>query len=77
MSYLTPLSVARLYSAKWMDEMERIWKEGVVAYLIICLEWLRKTTENLRQDRRRPGRDSNLLFPEYEQRVLLLHQPAL
>jgi hypothetical protein len=45
------------------NELERMWKEAVVAYLRhcpgICLERLRKTTKTFSQDRRFPGRDLN------------------
>jgi hypothetical protein len=40
-------------------ELERMWKEAVVAQLRYypgnCLEGLRKTTNDLSQDSRRPG----------------------
>jgi hypothetical protein len=58
------------------DELERIWKEAAVAYLIlryypgICLERLRQTIKNLSEDSLTPGRDLNPDPPEYEARVL-------
>jgi hypothetical protein len=39
----------------------------------ICLEGLRKTTKNLTQDNRSPGRDLNPGPPEYEAGVLPLN----
>jgi hypothetical protein len=39
-------------------------------YPSICLEGLRKTTKNLSQDSRPPGRDLNPAPPEYESGVL-------
>jgi hypothetical protein len=45
------------------NELERMWKEAVVANLSyypgICLEALGKTTKNLSQDSWSPGRDLN------------------
>jgi hypothetical protein len=41
-----------------------------------CPEELRKTTRNLSQNSRRPGRDLSRALPEYETRVLPLHQLA-
>lgn len=41
----------------------------------ISLEVLRKSTRNFNQDSRCPGRDSNRLTPDYNCRVLFLHQP--
>jgi hypothetical protein len=52
------------------DELERILKEVVMAklrhYLSICLERPNKTTENLNQDSRGLGQDSNSALPKYE-----------
>jgi hypothetical protein len=56
------------------DELEMIWKEAVVSllryYRRILLERLRKTTKNLCQDSRCPGRNLNPTPPEYDSRVL-------
>jgi hypothetical protein len=44
------------------DECERIWKEAVLFYSRIFLQFLeglRKTIEDISQDRRSPGQDSN------------------
>jgi hypothetical protein len=38
-----------------MTEFERILKEGVVAYLEVLSQEMRKTIENLNQDRRSPS----------------------
>jgi hypothetical protein len=43
----------------------------------ICLEGLRKTTKNLSQDSRSPGRDLNPRFSEYEARVLATRPSVL
>jgi hypothetical protein len=55
-------------------EMEWIWKEAIMASFEvlsrICLEGLRKTTKNLSQDSRSPGRDLNPGPPEYKAGVL-------
>jgi hypothetical protein len=57
------------------DELEWIWKEAAVAYVLssyprIRLEGLRKTMKNLSQDSRSRGRDLNTGLPEYEAGVL-------
>jgi hypothetical protein len=52
------------------DELERRWKESVVAYLrnfpVICLEELRNITKKLSYDNRSPSSDLNPEPPEYE-----------
>jgi hypothetical protein len=52
------------------DELERIWKEAVVAHLRyypgICLMGLRKTMKTLSYDSLSSGRDLNPTPPEYE-----------
>jgi hypothetical protein len=57
-----------------VNELERIWKETMVAksrhYYGICLERLRKTTNNLVQDNWCPDRDSSRAPPEYQSRAL-------
>jgi hypothetical protein len=56
------------------DEMERKWKEAVVAYFRykpgICLDGLRETTKTLSQDSVSPGRYLNPRSPEYEAGLL-------
>jgi hypothetical protein len=51
------------------DELERIWKEAVVTlskcYPRVCLEGLRKTTENIDQDIQCLGWNLNLSLLEY------------
>jgi hypothetical protein len=58
-----------------VDELERIWKEAVLAKSrycpgIIYIEGLKKTTENVSQCSRCPSRDLNRALPEYEYRAL-------
>jgi hypothetical protein len=57
------------------DELERICKETIVAYLRyyprICLEGLRKLKKNLGQDMRCLGRDLKQARAKYESRALL------
>jgi hypothetical protein len=52
------------------DELERIWKEAVVAYSKyypgICLQGLGKTTRNLGLDSTCLLQDSNRVPPEYK-----------
>lgn len=60
-------------------EFERNWLWPT--YLGICLEELRRTTENLNRDSRYPGRVSNRLPPEYKTIALytylgLIHNAA-
>jgi hypothetical protein len=56
------------------NEFERMWKKrswpNLRYYSGICLEGLRKTTKNLSQDSRSPGRDLDPGPPEYEAGVL-------
>jgi hypothetical protein len=65
----------------WMNDVERIWKEAVVAYSRYssgcCLEGLKKTTWNITQNSWCPDRDSNRAPIECEWRALPLRQPAL
>jgi hypothetical protein len=53
-----------------IDELERTWKEVVLVwsryYRSIRLKEPKKTTQNLNQDNRYPGRDSNQAPPEYK-----------
>jgi hypothetical protein len=62
------------------DELKRIWKEVIVAssryHPCICLEELRKITNNLSRDSRCPNRDSKREPIEYKPRTLLLDQPV-
>jgi hypothetical protein len=51
------------------DELERMWKEAVVAFQA-CLEEMTKTTTNFRQNIRSKGRDFNPRPPEYEPAAL-------
>jgi hypothetical protein len=55
------------------DELGRIWKEAVVTYSKydddIYMEGLRKIKQNLTQDSRLPGRDSNQAPSEYVSRA--------
>jgi hypothetical protein len=63
---------------EWLvnDELERIWKEVVVPnlryYPNICLEGLRKTTQNLSQDSWSLSQDFNLVPPKYKAGVLTI-----
>jgi hypothetical protein len=50
-------------------EWEQLWL-NLRCYLGICMEGLRKTTKNLRQDRRSPSQDLKLGTPNYEAGVL-------
>jgi hypothetical protein len=50
------------------NDLKRLWKEAEVAG--ICLQRLKKTTKNLSQDSRSPGRDLNPELLEYETGVL-------
>jgi hypothetical protein len=58
------------------DELERIWKEAVVAWFKLLSLHLPGGTEehnaNSCHDSRSPGRDLNLRSPEYEAGVKLL-----
>jgi hypothetical protein len=53
------------------DELERIWKEAVLALFQVLSQHLtgelRKLMENLSQDSQSPGRDLNLGPPKYKQ----------
>jgi hypothetical protein len=51
-----------------IDELEWIWKEAVYSmyYLGTFMEGLRKTTRNISQESRSPGRDTNREPPEHE-----------
>jgi hypothetical protein len=56
-------------NGRMIDEVERITREAVVAYSRyyprICLDGLRKTTENLSQNSRCPGRSVNARIPPF------------
>jgi hypothetical protein len=54
------------------DELERMWKEAVVAYPGICLE-RHKDTINLSHDSRFACRDLNTGPPKYEVVVQPFH----
>jgi hypothetical protein len=60
---ISSLSDCEASDGRMVNELERIWKE---AYPGICLERLRKTTENLYQDSWSPVREFDLGLPEYE-----------
>lgn len=74
-----------LYSVEWYDERwmmdwsgygrKRSWPKSRY-YPYMCLQELRRTTGNLNQASRCPGRDSNRSFPEYHFKLLPLCQPA-
>jgi hypothetical protein len=72
-----------LYSIELYEQWRKLnWKgfgshHDIIKVLPgICLGGLRKTTENLNQDRQCPSWDSNQAPPKYKSRALLLHQPA-
>jgi hypothetical protein len=53
---------------KWKEcESKRSWGRGLTSGIILIYPWiwLRKTTENLSQDARYPGRISNSIPREY------------
>jgi hypothetical protein len=54
------------------NELERMWKEAVVAqyYPGICLEGMRKTMKNLIEDSQSLGQDMKQRPSEYEAGVL-------
>jgi hypothetical protein len=60
------------------DELGKTWKEEIVSNLrlssSICLEGLKKTTENLIQDCHSLGQDLNSGPPKYEAGVLITRQ---
>lgn len=57
-----------------VNELEIIWYEVVVAYSRyypnICLEGLKKVTEDAIKDSLCPGRDSNQMYPEYDSKSI-------
>jgi hypothetical protein len=61
------------------DELERIWKEALMAcmkyYCSICLEGVRKT-QNAYKDSHWPGLDSNQVPPEYRLKALPSNHPV-
>jgi hypothetical protein len=81
--YLTALfQWLRLYSVGWRrDKWMMNWKgcgrmrprPNLRYYPSICMEGLRKTTKNLSQNSRCPGRDLNSWSPEYKEGVLVIH----
>jgi hypothetical protein len=74
MLYLTTQSDYISWNDIMIDEMERIRKEGTVSHFqgtipaFACR--VRKTTKNLHEDSRYPGRDFKPGPPKYEARVL-------
>jgi hypothetical protein len=65
-------------SDEWMimnNELERMWKEGVIAYSKVLsqhfLEWPRMNTRNLIWSNWCPGRNSNRAPPKYRTEALL------
>lgn len=58
------------------NEMERIWKEAIFASFEVLYRYLpgelRKTTKNLSQDSRSPGRDLKPGHPKYEVGVIMM-----
>jgi hypothetical protein len=62
-------------------ELERIWKEAVVAYFKVLSGYFpggtEETTKSLSQDSRSAYRDLILEPPEYEARVLTTRQRLL
>jgi hypothetical protein len=54
----------------------RKWPQPIRGDIPVCLERLRKTTNNISQDSRGPGRDSNRTPPKYEARALPLGELA-
>jgi hypothetical protein len=79
--YITMLSVSKPHSVddRMVDELESIWKQVVVAYSGycpgICLEGLRKITENLSQFTQHSIQDSNPSPLEYKSAELPLYHP--
>lgn len=50
-------------------KLEGMWKETVLSYLkisLLCQDGLRKHTKILSYDSQYPGRDSNLIPPDYK-----------
>jgi hypothetical protein len=54
----------------WKGFGRKLLSSNLGYYPGTCLQGLRKTTDNLSQDSRFPGRDLNLEPPEYEAGVL-------
>jgi hypothetical protein len=66
-------------NGRMTDELERIWKEGVVAqsshYFSIRLEGLRKTANKSSHKSRCLSRDSNGMLVRYELKAVPLGRP--
>jgi hypothetical protein len=81
--YLMTLSQHRIHTVsddRMINELERIWKETLVAYSGYSTEilpnGLRKTKKTLSQGSQSPGRDSKSALPEYKSIALPLDQPV-